>query len=78
MEPKGDIKKANLTFKAKFLWLIVLHCLSPTAPDNIITWDRTFLMAVIIARFEVDFAWLLQAVMYERDLKVTTTYLFPC
>ena len=36
------------------------------------------LMAVMIAGFEVDFAWLLQAVMHERDFKVTTTYPFPC
>ena len=28
-EPKGDIKKANLTFTTKFLWLLVRHCLSP-------------------------------------------------
>ena len=28
-EPKGAIKKANLTFTEKFLWLIVRHCLSP-------------------------------------------------
>ena len=38
-EPKGVIKKANLTFTTKFLWLIVRHCLSPTAADNIVTWD---------------------------------------
>ena len=77
-EPKGAIKKANLTFVAKFLWLLVRHCLSPTAADNIITWDRAVLMAVMIAEFEVDFAWLLQAVMHERAFKVTTTYPFPC
>ena len=35
-------------------------------------------MATMIAVFEVDFAWLQQAVMHERALKVTTTYLFPC
>ena len=35
-------------------------------------------MAAMIARFEVDFASLLQAVMHERDFKVTTTYPFPC
>ena len=35
-------------------------------------------MAVMIVGFEVDFAWLLQAVMHERDFKVTTTYPFPC
>ena len=34
-------------------------------------------MAAMIAGFEVDFAWLLQKVMHERDFKVTTTYPFP-
>ena len=58
-EPKGAIKKGNLTFTAKFLWLIVRHCLSPVAADNIVTWDRAVLMAAMIAGFEVDFAWLL-------------------
>ena len=28
--------------------------------------------------FEVDFVWLLQAVMHERAFKATTTYPFPC
>ena len=32
----------------------------------------------MIAGFEVDFAWILQAVMHERAFKVTTTYPFPC
>ena len=77
-EPKGAIKKANLTFITKFLWLLVRHCLSPTAADNIVTWDRVVLMAAMIAGFEVYFAWLLQAVMHERAFKVTTTYPFPC
>ena len=77
-EPKGAIKKANLTFTVKFLWLIVRHCLSPTAADNIVTWDRQVLMAAMISGFEVDFAWLLQAVMHERAFKVTSTYPFPC
>ena len=35
-------------------------------------------MAAMIAGFEVDFAWLLQAVMHERAFKVTTTYPFSC
>ena len=34
-------------------------------------------MAAMIAGFEVDFTWLLQAVMHERAFKVTTTYPFP-
>ena len=35
-------------------------------------------MATMIAEFEVDFTWLLQAVMHERVFKVTTTYPFSC
>ena len=58
-EPKGAIKKANLTFTTKFLCLIVRHCLSPKAVDNIVTWDLAVLMVAMIAGFEVDFAWLL-------------------
>ena len=77
-EPKVAIKKANLTFVTKFLWLLVHHYLSPTAVDNIVTLDRAVLMAAMIAGFEVDFAWLVQAVMHERAFKVTTTYPFPC
>ena len=50
-EPKGAIKKANLTFTVKFLWMLVRHCLSPTASESIVTWDRTVLMAVMIAGF---------------------------
>ena len=76
-KPKGDIKKANLTLTAKFVWLIIRHYLSPTTADNIVTWDRAVLMAAMIARFGVDFAWLLQALMHERAFKVTTTYPFP-
>ena len=58
-ELKGAIKKDNLTFTTKFLRLIVRQYLSPTAADNIFTWDRAVLMATMIAGFEVDFAWLL-------------------
>ena len=78
MEPKGFIKKDNLTFMAKLLWFIIRHCLSPTAADNIVTWDRAFMMAAMIVEFEVYFAWLLQAVMHERAFQVKTTYPFPC
>ena len=52
--------------------------LSSTAVDNIVTWDRAVLMAAMIAGFEVDFSWLLHAVMHERDFKVTNTYPFLC
>ena len=59
-------------------WMVVHHRLSPTAADNIFTWDRAVLMAAMISGFEVDFASLLQAVMHEKAFKVTTTYPFPC
>ena len=36
-EPKGAIKKANLTFTTKFLGFIVRQCLSPTAATNFVT-----------------------------------------
>ncbi len=62
-ETKGSIKKANRTFTTKFLWLIIRHCLSPTAAYNIVTWDCAVLMAAMIAGFEVDFSWLLQKFM---------------
>ena len=55
IELKGAIKKSNLTFTVKFLWLILCQCLSHTAADNIVTLDRAVLMAVMIAGFEVDF-----------------------
>ena len=77
-EPKGAIKKANLTFTMKFLWLIVCQCLSPTATDNIVTWDRVVLMVVMIDGFELDLTWLRNAVMNEITFKVTTSYPFPC
>ena len=68
----------NLTFTVKFLWLIIRHFLSPTAVNNIVTWDRAVLMEAMIDGFAVDFVWLLQAVLQERDFKVSTTYHFPC
>ena len=57
LEPKGSIKKANLTFTTKFLWLVVQHFLSPFAADNISIWNREVLMDAMVAGFEVVFAW---------------------
>ena len=73
---EGSHWECQLTFTAKFLWLIVRHCISPTAVDNIVTWDRAVLIAAMMDGFEVDFAWLLQEFMHERDFKVTTITLF--
>ena len=48
-ETNGSIKKFHLTFTAMFLWLIVRHCLSPIAVDNIVPWDRVVLMVAMIS-----------------------------
>ena len=64
LEPNGSIKKANLNLTTIFLWLIVCHSLSPTAADNMVTWDRAVLMATLIAGFDEYFSWLLQAILY--------------
>ena len=36
LDPRGLIRKANLTFIVKFFWLLVLYHLSPTAADKIL------------------------------------------
>lgn len=58
--------------------LIVRYYLFPTNEDNIVTWDHTVLMAATIVRFEVGFSRLVQAVMHESEIKVTTTYPILC
>ena len=78
LEPRGVIKKANFTFAAKFIWLLVYHCLSPTTAENILTWDRAVLVAAMVAGFEVDFSTLLLSIIHERAFKASTTYPFPC
>ena len=72
LDPRGLIKKVNLTFAAKFFWLLVHHRLSPTAADNILTLDR----AVLVAGLEIVFVRLLISVIHERDFKASTTYPF--
>ena len=78
LEPKGVIKKVNLTFTDKFIWLLVCHCLSPTAADNIVTWDKKVFVAALVAGFDVDIPRLFLAVIHERAFKATTTYPFHC
>lgn len=58
-ETKRSMKKSNVTFTVKFLWLIVCHYLSPTGTDNNVIWDCAVLLAAMITGFEVEFLWLL-------------------
>ena len=77
LDPRGLIKKANLTFTSKFFWLLFRHRLYPAGENNIITWDRAVLVAALVAG-GIDFARLLISVIHERDFKTSTTYLFAC
>ena len=76
LDPISLIRKAKLTFTAKFLWMLVRHLLSPTAADNIFTWDRAVLVIAFVAGLEIDFAKLLILETHERSLKTPTTYPF--
>lgn len=75
---KGLIKKANLTFAAMFLLLLVHNRLCPTTIDNMLTWDRAFLVAVLVDDLEVDLARLLISTIHERAFKASSTYPFVC
>uniref|UniRef100_M1DID1 Integrase core domain containing protein n=1 Tax=Solanum tuberosum TaxID=4113 RepID=M1DID1_SOLTU len=72
------IKKATLTFVAKFFWLLVRNCVSPTQADNVLTWDRAVMVATLVAGMVVDFAHMLILEIHERAFKATTTLPFPC
>ena len=78
LDPRGLIKKANLTFAAKFFLLLVRHRLSPTTANYILTWDRVVFVAALVAGLEIDVAELLISIIHERDFKSYTTYLFSC
>ncbi|KAG5605217.1 hypothetical protein H5410_026709 [Solanum commersonii] len=54
--PRLGIRKATLTFVAKFFWLLVRNRVSPTKADNQVTWDRAVMVAALVAGVEIDFA----------------------
>ncbi|KAG5594814.1 hypothetical protein H5410_036046 [Solanum commersonii] len=76
--PRLGIRKATLTFVAKFFWLLVRNRVSPTKADNQVTWDRAVMVAALVARVEIDFARMLLAEIHERAFRTSTTYSFPC
>lgn len=56
LDPRGLFKKANLIFVVKFIWLLFRHYLSPTAADNILTWDKAVLVVTMVAGFVICFS----------------------
>lgn len=49
MDHRGMIKKATLTFAARFFYLLDRHRLSPTQADNVVTWYMAILVAFLVA-----------------------------
>ena len=78
LDPRGIIKKENLTFVVKFFWLLVRHCISPTNVDNVLTWDRAVLVEALVVGLEIDYPRVLITVIHERAFKTSTTYPFAC
>ena len=78
LDPRGLIKKANLTFTFKFFWFLVRHRLSLMAPNNILTLDRAVLVATFMVGLEIDFAKLFISVIHVRSFNTSTTYPFSC
>ncbi|KAG5596525.1 hypothetical protein H5410_037757, partial [Solanum commersonii] len=74
--PRLGIRKATLTFMAKFFWLLVRNRVSPTKADNQVTWDRAVMVAALVAGVEIDFARIFAR--YTRGIQTSTTYPFPC
>ena len=64
LESRGLIKKTNLPFAPKFIFLLILHCLSPISFNNILTWYKAVFVAAMVTGFEVDFPRLLLAVIH--------------
>uniref|UniRef100_M1DXL9 Putative plant transposon protein domain-containing protein n=1 Tax=Solanum tuberosum TaxID=4113 RepID=M1DXL9_SOLTU len=75
--PSLSIKKATLSFVAKFFWLLVWNRVSPTQVDNVLTWDPVVMVVALVSRMEVNFARMLIAEIHERTSKDTTTLLIP-
>ncbi|KAG5615758.1 hypothetical protein H5410_015582 [Solanum commersonii] len=76
--PRLGIRKATLSFMAKFFWLLVRNRVSPTKADNQVTWDRAVMVVALVAGVDIDFARMLLAEIHERAFRTSTTYPFPC
>lgn len=72
------IKKVTLTFFAKFWWLLVHYKLYLNAMDGIFTWDGSSLIAIMMARYDIDFTAIIWCKLYERDFGGAMTLSFLC
>lgn len=76
--PSVGIKKATLTFAAKFSMLLVRNRVFATQAYHVLTWDRAAMVATTVIGLEIDFCCVVIAVIHERDFKKTTIFIFSC
>uniref|UniRef100_M1DIX6 Integrase core domain containing protein n=1 Tax=Solanum tuberosum TaxID=4113 RepID=M1DIX6_SOLTU len=76
--PTLGIRKATLSFAAKFFRLNIQTRLSLTQVDNVVTRDQAVMLAAIMAGLQIDFFRILIAEIHKRAFKTTTTLPFPC
>ncbi|KAG5572012.1 hypothetical protein H5410_061778 [Solanum commersonii] len=76
--PQLGIRKATLTFVAKFFWLLVRNRVYAGQSDNQVRVGRAVMVAALVAGVEIDFARMLLAEIHERAVRTSTTYPFPC
>lgn len=73
LNPRGFIKKADLTFKASSSGCYSTSAY-PMAANNILTWDRMVLVAALVVGLEFDFAKLLISIIHKRPVVFTNSY----
>lgn len=66
IEPQVSIRKATLTFVAKFFLMLFQNIVSPTRADNILTWDREIMVATRVVGLEFDFTRIILVEIHDR------------
>ncbi|KAF3614483.1 hypothetical protein FXO38_32632 [Capsicum annuum] len=59
IEVEGEIKKAILYFTAKFWWTMLYFTVSRITLNNIVTWARDILVAILLVGYDIDFPMLI-------------------
>jgi hypothetical protein len=76
-EHTSSIKKAHLSFRAKFWWLIIRSWIRPTRADNVITLERAVLLASVLAGYDIDWAQVIADHLHEAAFHFSTSLPFP-
>src|ERR1051325_7182049 len=71
------IKKSQLSFPAKFWWLVIRSWIRPTMADNDVTLERAVLLASVLAGYEIDLARVIADHLHESAFHFSTSLPFP-